>query len=241
MNPDPKYLCSVNGQTCGPFSFAEVEAQVQSGQLSGENFVWIERSGEWLLISQFLQSHRPAAPASLTVQPPAPALNAPPPIQPAAPPSHPMAVASGALGPPVLHEISPARLGKFMGMMPEAGLAVAACRAYRDTSFIFIIIPLWFNLHWSYIVFAERCVGVGDRTLWMGCKDIGVIGYEYIEAITFVEENRMLGNIYSVVIDIYGEESVVLNPIFKDTHQFLVSQIPRLRQLHPNVHATTID
>ena len=84
-------------------------------------------------------------------------------------------------------------------------------------------------------------MGVGDRTLWMGCKDIGVIEYEYIEAITFVEEKRMLGNLYSVVIDVYGAEPVVLEQILKSSHQFLVGQIPRLRQLHPNIHATTVD
>jgi len=240
MNPDSKFLCSVNGQTCGPFYIAEIEAQVQAGQMAGDNFVWVERSGEWKLISQFLQENRPAAPAPLAVQPP-PAAQIVPPTG-AAPASAPTPVAANSpLGTAALHEISVGRMQKFAGMMPQAGQPLAACRLQRSTSFIFIIIPLWFNIYWSYIVFAERAVGVGDRTLWMGCKDIGVIEYEYIEAITFVEEKRMLGNLYSVVIDVYGAEPVVLEQILKSSHQFLVGQIPRLRQLHPNIHATTVD
>ena len=74
-----------------------------------------------------------------------------------------------------------------------------------------------------------------------GCKEVDYLDLEVIEAITFVEEVKMLGNVHSLVVDVYGTEPVVVGPILKGTYQFLVSQIPRLREVHPNVHATAVE
>lgn len=220
---EPRYLCSVDGKKCGPYSFDELQGHVQSGQLLPTHSVWSERAGEWMTVGQLLQSERPAA------QTPAAAYSQ-------------AAVSSGGIHQPcALDGMSEKHLGKFLAMMPAGGQPVVASKVIRDSSFIFIMIPIWFNIYWTYLIITDRCLAIGSRTLWMGCKEVDYLDFEVIEAITFVEEVKMLGNVYSVVVDVYGTEPVVVGPILKGAYQFLVSQIPRLREVHPNVHATTVE
>ena len=220
---EPRYLCSVDGKKCGPYSFEELQGRVQSGQLLPTHSVWSERAGEWMTVGQLLQSERPAA------QTPAAAYSQ-------------AAVSSGGIHQPcALDGMSEKHLGKFLAMMPAGGQPVVASKVIRDSSFIFIMIPIWFNIYWTYLIITDRCLAIGSRTLWMGCKEVDYLDFEVIEAITFVEEVKMLGNVYSVVVDVYGTEPVVVGPILKGAYQFLVSQIPRLREVHPNVHATTVE
>ena len=220
---EPRYLCSVNGKKCGPYSFDELQGHVQSGQLLPTHSVWSERAGEWMTVGQLLQSERPAA------QTPAAAYSQ-------------AAVSSGGIHQPcALDGMSEKHLGKFLAMMPAGGQPVVASKVIRDSSFIFIMIPIWFNIYWTYLIITDRCLAIGSRTLWMGCKEVDYLDFEVIEAITFVEEVKMLGNVHSVVVDVYGTEPVVVGPILKRAYQFLVSQIPRLREVHPNVHATTVE
>ena len=220
---EPRYLCSVDGKKCGPYSFDELQGHVQSGQLLPTHSVWSERAGEWMTVGQLLQSERPAA------QTPAAAYSQ-------------AAVSSGGIHQPcALDGMSEKHLGKFLAMMPAGGQPVVASKVIRDSSFIFIMIPIWFNIYWTYLIITDRCLAIGSRTLWMGCKEVDYLDFEVIEAITFVEEVKMLGNVYSVVVDVYGTEPVVVGPILKRAYQFLVSQIPRLREVHPNVHATTVE
>ena len=231
---EPRYLCSVDGKKCGPYSFEELQGHVQSGQLLPTHSVWSERAGEWMTVGQLLQSERPAAQtpaaaAASSVQPPPAAYSQ-------------AAVSSGGIHQPcALDGMSEKHLGKFLAMMPAGGQPVVASKVIRDSSFIFIMIPIWFNIYWTYLIITDRCLAIGSRTLWMGCKEVDYLDFEVIEAITFVEEVKMLGNVHSVVVDVYGTEPVVVGPILKGAYQFLVSQIPRLREVHPNVHATTVE
>jgi hypothetical protein len=234
---EPRYLCSVDGKKCGPYSFEELQGRVQSGQLLPTHSVWSERAGEWMTIAQLLQSHRPEPQTSAP-----PEVAQPPMVQPPPEAQFPAAVSSGgAQQPCVLDGMSEKHLGKFLAMMPPGGQPVVASKVIRDSSFIIIMIPLWFNIYWTYLIITDRCLAVGSRTLWMGCKEVDYIDFEAIEAITFVEEVKLLGNVYSVVVDVYGTEPVVISPILKGAYQFLVGNIPRLREVHPNVNATTVE
>ncbi len=136
--------------------------------------------------------------------------------------------------PCVSHEISDNHIKKFMAMLPPGCRPIVSCKLFRDSSWLIIMIPLWFNLIWTYLIITDKCLAICTRTLWVGCKEVVYFEYDSIEAIVFVEEIKTFGNDYSVVINIFGAEEPIAIVTDKSAHQFLARNLPRIQRLHSN-------
>ncbi len=103
------------------------------------------------------------------------------------------------------------------------------------------MIPLWFNLIWTYLIITDKGLAICTRTLWGGCKEAVYFEHDSIEAIVFAEEIETFGNNYSVVINIFGAEESVAIATDKSAHQFLARNLPGIQRLHSNSQVLTID
>ena len=151
-------------------------------------------------------------------------------------------------GPPVLtnqpcvsHEISDNHIKRFMAMLPPGCRPIVSCKLFRDSSWLIIMIPLWFNITWTYLIITDKCLAICTRTLWGGCKEAVCFEYDSIGGVVFAEEIKTFGNDYSVVINIFGVEEPVAIVTNKSAHQFLARNLPRIQQLHNNSQVLTID
>ena len=171
-----------------------------------------------------------------------------PPSAAAAAPPAPVAAAPAVPAPPAradlsdvtlrTKQISNDHLGRFLAMVPVESRPLLACRLKQDYSFLVIVIPLWFNMLWIYLVVTEEYLGLAERTLWNGCKEMVYFDNDLVESVTLVEEKKMLSNTFKIVIEIEGqEEPVEFGPVDKASHQYLVESLPLLEKVYGRAEA----
>lgn len=166
----------------------------------------------------------------------------------AAPPPVPVASVPAAAAPPARADLSDLtlstkqitndHLGRFLTMVPVESRPLLACRLQLDYSFLVIVIPLWFNMEWVYLVVTEEYLGLATRTLWTGCKEMVYFDNDLVESVTLVEEKKMLSNTFKIVIEVEGqEEPVEFGPVDKAAHQYLVESLPLLEKVYGRAEA----
>jgi hypothetical protein len=52
-----RFHCSVNGQSCGPYTLLELHGYLQASQLTASTLVWDSAINQWVLIQHFMQNH----------------------------------------------------------------------------------------------------------------------------------------------------------------------------------------
>ena len=88
--------------------------------------------------------------------------------------------------PCVSHEISDKHIKKFMAMLPPGCRPIVSCKLFRDSEWLMIMIPLWFDLIWTYLIITDKCLAICKRTLWGGGDEAVYFEYDSIESIVFI-------------------------------------------------------
>jgi len=83
------------------------------------------------------------------------------------------------------YRISPQKIWKISTLIDKdkVGTILFGGLFHWDISYIFFIIPLWFNILKEYMLFTEKGVILTSKTLWGGFKGINFINYSEIEMI----------------------------------------------------------
>jgi hypothetical protein len=72
---------------------------------------------------------------------------------------------------------------------------LVAGKLKSDIEYVRIIIPLWFNIIKTYMVFMESSVLLVTKTLWRGMRDVYQIPYTDIYSIVVEAKNKSLRNV----------------------------------------------
>ena len=123
---------------------------------------------------------------------------------------------------------------QFIAMCPPDSRPILSCKLDSDWEFLYIMIPLWFNIIWSYLIISDRCLAVCTRTLWRGCKEAICFDNDSIESISFNKTKAFVGSSYNLTIVVFGAEEAVEIKINKATYLFLVEHASRVQQFYPN-------
>lgn len=228
---------SHQGQQFGPYTVEQINQYLAQGLLGANSHVWDANANGWIEIWQLPGVILPsqAVPVAPHIQPRPLITGQPIPAQPGIPQTG-GATAAGNI-PPASHEISEDHIWKFLAMLPQNSKPVLSCKLARDIEWLVIMIPLWFNIVWTYLIITDTCLAVGTRTLWSGCKEATYFDYDSISAILFYEKKNLIGRSYTVTFTVIGAEEPVEIKIDKNTYQFLAKNVSLIQQVHSNTRA----
>ena len=122
-------------------------------------------------------------------------------------------------------------------MLPNNPKPVLSCRLACEPEWLVIIIPLWFNIVWTYLIFTNNSLAFGTRTLWSGCKEAVYFDYDSVSAILFYEKKHLIGRSHTVTFTVIGAEKPVEFKTDKETYNFLAKNISLIQRIHPNTRA----
>ena len=111
---------------------------------------------------------------------------------------------------------------------------ILSCKLDSDWEFLYIMIPLWFNIIWSYLIISDRSLAICTRTLWRGCKEAICFDNDSIESISFNKTKAFIGSGYNVTITVFDAEEAIEAKIDAATYLFLVENAARVQQFYPN-------
>ena len=231
------YHVAHQGQQLGPYTVEQINQYLAQGLLDANSHIWDSSTNNWVGILEVPGVGMPpqAVPVAPHMQPRPLITGQPIPAQAGIQQTGGATTAENI--PPAFHKISEDYIRKFLAMLPQNPNPVLSCKLAREIEWLVIMIPLWFNIVWTYLIITDTYLAVGTRTLWRGCKEVTYFDYDSISAILFYEKKHLIGRSYTVTFTVIGAEEPVEIKIDKDTYQFLAKNVSLIQQVHSNTRA----
>ncbi|MBT5884191.1 MAG: hypothetical protein HOH50_08195, partial [Planctomycetaceae bacterium] len=134
------------------------------------------------------------------------------------------------------HGISQKQVAEFMTMCTPGSRPIISCRLAWDWEFLFIVIPLWFNVTWTYLIISDRSLAICNRTLWRGCYEAHCFEPPMIEQIVFHQSKKTFGKRFVVSLQIVGSSDSEDIEMDAATFDMFESQAAQIKHVFPNTH-----
>jgi hypothetical protein len=107
----------------------------------------------------------------------------------------------------------------------DIGNIICGCKTFDDISFVFIVVPIWFNHYRDFFVFTDKGIIFITKTLWGSWKSV-FMQYHLIKGITVSKKKKAFVDIFIKEVPLRMSNRNLYNQVLK--HKILLSQLTNI-------------